>query len=58
MFPETTDHEAPQIRPERHVENSIATLRMRIARELARAIPQCPCCQRLSQRWRFVTQSH
>ena len=29
---------------------------VRIARELARAMPRCPCCQRLSQRRLLVTQ--
>jgi hypothetical protein len=49
-FPKTTALEAPPIRPERHVQNSIATLRMLVARELGRAMPRCPCCQRLTQR--------
>ena len=39
--------EDPPLRPERHVPNSIATLRRRIAVALADALPRCPCCLRL-----------
>lgn len=29
---------------QRHVPDSIATLRFRLARVIARTLPQCPCC--------------
>jgi hypothetical protein len=40
-----TEPEAPPIRPERHVANSIATLRRRLIGALAQALDRCPCCQ-------------
>src|SRR5881296_3644394 len=43
-FPTVTDPEAPPIRPERHVPNSIATIRRRLIVALARTLPRCPCC--------------
>jgi SRSO17 transposase len=43
-FPTITDPEAPPIRPERHVPNSIATMRRRLIVALARTLPRCPCC--------------
>src|SRR5205809_3620841 len=43
-FPTITDPEAPPIRPERHVPNSIATIRRRLIVALARTLPRCPCC--------------
>ncbi len=43
-YPKATDPEALPIRPERHVTNSIATLRRRLAVALARNLPRCPCC--------------
>jgi hypothetical protein len=39
-----TDPEAPPIRPERHIPNSIATIRRRLIVVLARSLPRCPCC--------------
>jgi SRSO17 transposase len=30
--------------PERHIPNSIATLRRRLIVALARTLPRCPCC--------------
>ena len=33
------------IRPERHVENSIATIRRRLIVALARTLQRCPCCR-------------
>src|SRR3954463_15548401 len=48
-FPQPTGHGELPIRPERHVANSIATMRVRIARDLARRMPRCPCCHRLIQ---------
>ena len=37
--------EAPPLRPERHVPNSIATVRRRIIDALVRRLPRCPCCR-------------
>jgi hypothetical protein len=57
-FPTVTDGEAPPIRTERHVPNSIATLRGILTVALARSLPRCPCCQTqrsqsdLNLRWR------
>ena len=45
-FPIVQDPRDPPLRPERHVPNSIATLRRRIAVALAHALPRCPCCLR------------
>ena len=44
-YPCVPNPEAPPIRPERHVENSIATVRRRLAVALARNLLRCPCCQ-------------
>jgi SRSO17 transposase len=44
QFPRVTDPEAPPIRPERHIPNSIATVRRRLIVALARTLPRCPCC--------------
>ena len=49
-FPVVHDPEAPPIRPERHVENSIATLRKRLTVALARSLYRCPCCQSFMQK--------
>src|SRR5260221_1463526 len=43
-YPTVIDPEAPPIRPERHVPNSIATLRRRLTVALVRTLPRCPCC--------------
>ena len=43
-FPTVTDPEAPPIRPERHIPNSIATMRRRLTVALARSLDRCPCC--------------
>ena len=43
-FPKITDPGAPPIRTERHVPNSIATLRREIAVRLAALLDRCPCC--------------
>ena len=43
-FPTITDPEAPPLRPERHVPNSIATMRRRLIAALVRTLPRCPCC--------------
>jgi len=44
LFPKLTDQGDMPLRPERHVPNSIATLKRRIAAALARSLPRCPCC--------------
>ena len=50
-YPCVPNPEAPPIRPERHVENSIATIRRQLTIALARTLMRCPCCQALpSQR--------
>jgi hypothetical protein len=43
-FPRVTDPEAPPIRPERHIPNSISTVRRRLIAALTRTLPRCPCC--------------
>ena len=45
-YPTVTDPEAPPIRPDRHVPNSIATVHRRLAVAIARTLPRCPCCAR------------
>jgi hypothetical protein len=44
-FPIVHYPEAPPIRPERHVENSIATVRRKLAVALAKSLFRRPCCQ-------------
>ncbi len=39
-----TDPEVPPLRPERHIPNSIATLRRRLVYALVQTLPRCPCC--------------
>jgi SRSO17 transposase len=46
LFPKVTDPEAPPIRPERHIPNSIATMRRRLMMALAQRLSRCPCCNR------------
>jgi hypothetical protein len=43
-FPLVIDPEALPLRSQRHMPNSIATMRSRLARALLHALPQCPCC--------------
>jgi hypothetical protein len=43
-FPTVTDPEVPPIRPERHIPNSIATMRRRLTVALAGSLQRCPCC--------------
>src|SRR5215213_8731286 len=50
-YPEVIDRAAPPLRPERHVANSIATIRISLAHTLASQLARCPCC-----RQPFVTQ--
>ena len=45
-YPKVIDPADPPIRPERHVASSIASIRIRLARALARRLSRCPCCQR------------
>ena len=45
-YPKITDPAEPPPRPERHVLNSIATIRISLANVLARRLPRCPCCLR------------
>src|SRR5208337_1597663 len=45
VYPPVPDPEAPPIRPERHIENSIATIRRQLTVALARTLLRCPCCQ-------------
>jgi hypothetical protein len=32
------------LRPERHIPNSIATMRIRMIDALIKLLPRCPCC--------------
>ena len=41
-----TDPAAPPLRTERHIPNSIATMRRRLTVALAQRMSRCPCCQR------------
>ena len=43
-FSPVTDPEVPPLRPERHIPNSIATLRRRLIVALVGHLPRCPCC--------------
>jgi len=45
-FPPVTDPEVPPLRPERHIPNSIATLRRRMIVALTKRLSRCPCCAR------------
>ena len=49
-YPCVPNPKAPSIRPERHVENSIATIRRQLTIALARTLTRCPCCQALPSR--------
>ncbi len=46
LSPRVIDHADPPIRAERHIKASIATIRIKLARNIARRLPRCPCCQR------------
>ena len=48
-FPPATDREDLPLRSQRHMPNSIATLRIRLARTLVLVLPRCPCCGTLRQ---------
>jgi SRSO17 transposase len=43
-FPIVIDPEEPPLRPERHMPNSIATMRRRLIAAILRRLPRCPCC--------------
>jgi SRSO17 transposase len=43
-YPTVTDPEEPPLRPERHIPNSIATMRRRLIAAIIRRLPRCPCC--------------
>jgi SRSO17 transposase len=45
-FPKIIDREAPPVRPERHVANSIATMHINLIVALIPTLDRCPCCQR------------
>jgi hypothetical protein len=49
-FPPVIDPEAPPIRPERHIPNSIATMRRRLIVALAERLQRCPCCAQPTKR--------
>jgi len=58
-YPTIIAPEAPPLRPERHVPNSIATMRARLTRVLAKTLPRCPCCGLIAasnRRRKLVTQ--
>ena len=44
QFPKLIGQGAPPLRPERHVPNSIATVRRRLSAALAKTLSRCPCC--------------
>ena len=52
-FPKVTDPEAPPIRPERHIPDSIATLRRRLTVALARTLRDVLAAIPRSARWRI-----
>jgi hypothetical protein len=45
LFPAVEDPANPPLRPERHVANSIATIRKRLTFALVKPLYQCPCCK-------------
>jgi hypothetical protein len=49
-YPEIIDPADPPIRPERHVTNSITSVRIAIAPAISRTLPRCPCCQHTIRR--------
>ena len=44
LIPRLPTQRRPRFAPERHVPNSIATLRLRLTSALARSLQRCPCC--------------
>jgi hypothetical protein len=49
--PTVTDPEDPPLWSERHVPNSIATMRHRLMDAIARLLPRCPCCHAPTSRY-------
>jgi SRSO17 transposase len=45
-YPKVTDPEDPPLRPERHIPNSIATMRRRLINAIVTRLSRCPCCGR------------
>ena len=43
-FPAIGDPSSPPVRPERHVQNTIATVRKTLTVVLAKTLARCPCC--------------
>ena len=43
-FPAVIDPEAPPLRPERHIPNSVATMRRYLVAALVQTLSRCPCC--------------
>jgi hypothetical protein len=43
-------------RTQRHVPDSIASLRFLFAREIVKRLERCPCCTMLMDKLNFVTQ--
>src|SRR4029077_20018339 len=63
QFPKLIARGAPPLRPERHVPNSIATIRRRLSAALAKTLSRCPCCvapisaqDRRNEFWRSRTR--
>jgi len=50
-YPKVTDPEDPPLRPERHVPNSIATMRQRLINAIVTRLPRCPCCHAPNSRY-------
>jgi len=48
-FPKITDPAAPPLRTERHIPNSIATMRRIVAAAIIRRLSRCPCCTRITK---------
>ena len=46
LFPKIIGRGDPPLRPERHVPNSIATVRRRLSAALVSTLSRCPCCIR------------
>ena len=44
VVPDGYRPEDPPLRPERHIPNSIATMRIRLIDALVESLPRCPCC--------------
>jgi Transposase DDE domain len=51
-LPEGPRPRGPPLRPQRHIPNSIATLRWRLVSALTRKLPRCPCCHVVSAKYR------